>query len=290
MDTRQVEYFVAVAEELNFTRAANRLYAAQSTISAGIRALERHLGAQLFERSTKAVALTPAGAALLPEARQLLEGVDRVRSSVAADPAAIRGRLRIGTFISLDAVRLPEVLGDFHARHPLVDLQLVASVTGSSGLVEEIRHGRADVAFVGLPAESLVEFRVVPLVASGFVAILPMGHPQAERSEVAIVDLAAERWIDSPPGYASRIAIDRVFSSRGLDRVVFAEVADASEMPKLVAAGLGVAAVPQLIYHPSPGVVSRPVVPRELKLVVSVVSRRNPSPAARAFLSVIAEK
>src|SRR6185312_1819780 len=111
MDTRQLEYFVAVAEELNFTRASVRLFAAQSTVSAGIRSLERELGAAVFDRSTKAVSLTAAGTALLPEARNAIEALDRVRSSVAPGDGGLRGRLRIGTFIGLDAVQLPQVLG-----------------------------------------------------------------------------------------------------------------------------------------------------------------------------------
>src|SRR3954463_4556076 len=104
MDTRQLEYFVTVAEELSFSRAAVRLFAAQSTVSAGIRSLERELGARLLDRSTKAVWLTAAGSALLPEARQAIESMERVVNSVAVDAAHVRGRLRIGTFISLDAV------------------------------------------------------------------------------------------------------------------------------------------------------------------------------------------
>lgn len=290
MDTRQLEYFVAVAEELSFTRASSRLFAAQSTVSAGIRSLEAHLGAALFDRSKKEVSLTAAGAALLPEARAAIESIDRVRSSVARSSAEIRGRLRIGTFISLDSINLPSVLAQFHERHPLVDLQLIASPAGSTGLADEVRQGRADVALMGLPAHDLAGFQTLELARSPFVAILPTGHPLADRDTVSLADLAAERWIDSPVGYASRTLLDRLLAANNLERAVFAEVADAAEMPKLVAAGLGIAAIPELIFHPAPGVVTRPIASEDLEMVIRVISRTSPTPAASAFFELLADR
>jgi DNA-binding transcriptional LysR family regulator len=287
MDTRQLEYFVAVAEELNFTRASARLYAAQSTVSAGIRSLEHELSAVLFDRSTKAVSLTAAGMALLPEARAAIEAADRVRTSVALGAEGIRGRLRIGTFIALDAVRLPHVLGRFHERHPLVDLQLIALPSGSSGLVDEVRHGRADVAFTGLPLHDLAGFDVLELASSPFVAIVPQEHPLASRPTVQLRELAAERWIDSPPGYASRVVFDRVLADAGLTRVISAEVGDAGEIPKLVAAGLGIAVIPQIIYRAGSPVVVRPIAGVDTRLNLSVISRPHPTPAAAAFLQLL---
>ena len=288
MDTRQLEYFVSVADHRSFTRAATALYAAQSTVSAGVRSLERELGVRLFDRTTKAFSLTSAGAALLPEARRAIESIDRVRSSVAQSGAEIRGRLRIGTFISLDSIELPHILGEFHRRHPLVDLQLIASPSGSTGLADEVRHGRADVAFMGLPARELSGFHVVELARSHFIAIMRSDDPLAERIEIDLEDLVGCRWIDSPRGYASRMILDRLFLGKGLERVISAEVADAAEIPRLVAAGLGVAAVPELIYRPAPGVKALPIRSRELELVISVISRENPAPAAAAFLALIA--
>lgn len=287
MDTRQLEYFVTVADELNFTRASARLFAAQSTVSAGIRSLEHELSAVLFDRSTKVVSLTAAGMALLPEARAAIEAADRVRSSVALGAEGIRGRLRIGTFIALDAVRLPQVLGTFHERHPLVDLQLIALPSGSTGLVDEVRHGRADVAFTGLPLRDLAGFEVLELASSPFVAIVPEGHRLASRPTVRLSELVAERWIDSPAGYAARIVFDRVLADAGLTRVISAEVGDAGEIPKLVAAGLGIAVIPELIYRAGPPVVTRSIAGVDTRLNLSVISRPHPTPAAAAFLELI---
>ncbi|MET4781525.1 LysR family transcriptional regulator [Glaciihabitans sp. UYNi722] len=290
MDTRQLEYFVAVAEELSFSHAAVRLFVAQSTVSAGVGSLERELGARLFDRSSKAVALTAAGSALLPEARHAIESMDRVRNAVALSEAEIRGRLRIGTFISLDSIDLPQLLGEFHQRHPLVDMQLIASPSGSTGLLDEVRQGRADVAFMGLPSRELTGLHVVELARSSFVAVLPMSHPLAAATSVDVADLAGERWIDAPRGYASRAVLDGLFRNRGLERIISAEVADAGEIPRLVAAGLGVAVIPELIYRAAPGVDIRRVKQYGLEFVVSVISRVNPTPAASAFLNLIGER
>lgn len=288
MDSRQLEYFVGVAEELNFTRAAGKLFAAQSTVSAGIRSLERELGAILFDRSAKVISLTDAGTALLPQARNAIEAFDGVRSSVALTSADIRGRLRIGTFMALDSFQLPRVLGEFHERHPLVDLQLVSSPSGSTGMAEEVLHGRADVAFTGLPLNELTGFEVLEIARSPFVAIVPSGHKMASRNEVEIADLIAERWIDFPPGFASRIVFDSFLADSGLNRVISAEVADAGEIPKLVSAGLGVAVVPEFIYRASPGVVMRPIAGHDLELVLTVISRPKATPAAAAFVELVA--
>ena len=289
MDTRQLEYFVAVAEELNFTRAARRLFAVQSTVSAGIRSLEHELGAALFERSSKRVALTPAGMALLPEAHAAIEAVDRVRSAVTLTKRGIRGRLRVGIFTNIDFVDLPALFGEFHERYPLVDLQLGASPSGSTGLADDVRRGRIDVAFMGLPAQDLAGFRVVELARSAFVAVLPAAHPLAGKESVSLAELAGEPWVDSPEGFGTRIAVERAFAAAGLGRTVKAEVADLGELPRFVRAGLGVAVLPLIIYRPAPDVVLLPL-DDGIDWMLSAISRPKPSPAIAALLELLAER
>jgi len=289
VDTRQLEYFVAVAEELNFTRAARRLFAVQSTVSAGIRSLEHELGAALFERSSKRVALTPAGMALLPEAHAAIEAVDRVRSAVTLTKRGIRGRLRVGIFTNIDFVDLPALFGEFHERYPLVDLQLGASPSGSTGLADDVRRGRIDVAFMGLPAQDLAGFRVVELARSAFVAVLPAAHPLAGKESVSLAELAGEPWVDSPEGFGTRIAVERAFAAAGLGRTVKAEVADLGELPRFVRAGLGVAVLPLIIYRPAPDVVLLPL-DDGIDWMLSAISRPKPSPAIAALLELLAER
>jgi len=284
MDTRQLEYFVAVAEELNFTRAAARMFAVQSTVSAGIRALEQDLGATLFVRSTKSVALSPAGESLLPEARLALEAIDRVRN--AASSSGVRGRLRVGIFTNVGFVDLPGLFGEFHELHPLVDLQLGASASGSTGLADDVRRGRVDVAFMGLPLLDLAGLEVLTLAETRFVAVLPLGHPLAARKRLTLRDLADERFVDTPAGFGNRVVIERAFAEAGVARVVSTVVGDLSEIPRFVAAELGIAVVPELTLVTPPGTVAVALVDPVVEWQLSVISRPNPSPAVSALLGL----
>ena len=188
VDTRQLEYFVAVADARNFTRAAERVFAAQSTVSAGIRALEREVGAALFERDPHGVRLPDAGRAVLEEARAAIDALERMRQAAAGD-GELRGTVRVGIFTNLTTIDLPGIMGEFHRRHPYVDLRLGPSPSGSTGLVEDVRQGRLDIAFHGLP-DAVPDLVTRPLVDSPFLAVLPEGHRLAGRRSVELADLA----------------------------------------------------------------------------------------------------
>ncbi len=289
METRQLEYFVAVAEELSFSHAAERLFAVQSTVSAGIASLERELDATLFDRSTRRVALTDAGEALLPQARAAIEAIDRVRSAVGR-AGGIRGRLRVGIFSALDFADLPGLLRDYRAQNPLVDLQLIASPTGSTGLGDDVRRGRIDVAFMGLPLHELADFAVLPLARSEFVAVLPAAHPLAARTTVRLDELAGEPWVDAPEGFGNRVALERALAAARLSRSVTVQVSDLSDVPRFVAAGLGVAALPRLTFRPTAGVAVVPLVRPAIEWTFSAVSRPQPSPAVGALLELLRER
>ena len=289
MDTRQLEYFVAVAEELNFTRAAARLFAVQSTVSAGIRSVESELGATLFERSTKRVSLTAAGARVLPEARAVIEAVDRVRSAASENSHDIRGRLRVGIFTSLAYLDLPGLFGEFHERYPLVDLQLTASPSGSTGFTDDVRRGRVDLAFVGLAVGDLAGFHVVELTRTGFGAVLPTTHPLAGRTGVDLAELTQESWVDTPVGFGNRVILDRALAERGLSRTITAQVSELGVVAEFVAAGLGIAVIPEVAYSPAEGTVIVPIEP-PVGWSLSAITRPGASPAVAALLELMAER
>lgn len=184
MDSRQLEYFVAVAEELSFTRAAQRLFTVQSTVSAAIRGLETELKTTLFDRSTRRVELSPAGQALLPEAKDALEAMNRARAVVEEASTGLRGSLRIGTLTRLGLVDLAGLLGAFYQRYPLVDVQVTTSPSGSSGLADDVRHGRLDVALVGLGQSDLIGLEARELATVPYVVLVPSTHRLAGRAEV----------------------------------------------------------------------------------------------------------
>jgi DNA-binding transcriptional LysR family regulator len=290
MEIRQLEYFVAVAEELSFTQAAQRMFAVQSTVSAAVRALETELGTRLFDRSTRRVALSAAGAAFLPEAKSAIEALDRARATVQEASEGLRGSLRIGTLTSIGAVNLPELLGAFHRRHPRVDIHVTVSITGSTGLAEEVRQGRLDVALVGLPESDLAGLAVLRVDTRPFVALLPAGHALAARRAVRLADLAGESFIDTPRGFGNRVAMDRAFDALGSPRRVTVEVADLRTVPGYVAAGLGVAVVPDTSGPAEPDVVVRPLSGAGLDWPLNVVTSgaKPPSRAVRTLLGLLA--
>jgi DNA-binding transcriptional LysR family regulator len=287
VDTRQLEYFAAVADELSFTRAADRVFAAQSTVSGGIRSLERELGAELFERDAHGVRLTEVGEAVLAEARATLQSLERMREQADRE-GPMRGTVRVGIFTNLTMVDLPGIMGEFHNRHPEVDLRLGPSPSGSAGLVEDVRQGRIDIAFHGLP-DAVPDLMTRPLVDSPFLAVLPEDHPRAGDSSVSLADLADESWVDGRPGFGNRTTLDRAFSALGLTRRIPTELADLGEIPRFVAAGLGVAALPELTILPAPGTVVRPRAER-IDGRLSAIARPRSGRAAEALLALLAER
>ncbi|NUR94449.1 MAG: LysR family transcriptional regulator [Kribbellaceae bacterium] len=291
MDSRQLEYFVAVAEELSFTRAAHRLVTVQSTVSAAIRALETDLKTTLFDRSTRRVVLSTAGQALLPEAKAALEALDRARAAVEEASTGLRGNIRIGTLARLRLVNLAELLGAFHRKYPLVEVQVATSPTGSSGLADDVRHGRLDVALLGLPKPELAGLEVRDIASVPFVALLPAAHRLTRKPFVRLEELATERFVDMPGGFGNRKMVDRAFEAIGLPRRIQVEVPELTTIPDYVGAGLGVAVVPDVEVAADPGVAKLPIEDAGLTWTLSVATAagRRPTRAVTALLELIGD-
>ena len=283
METRLIEYAIAVADELSFTRAAQRVHAGQSTVSAGVRALERELGAVLFERNQRGVRITSAGEAVLPALRALTEAEARART--AADPhGELRGRLRIGVFSSVSYLAIPRVIGAFHREHPLVDLRLRASSSGSAELAGAVLRGRLDLSLYGLPATTApAGLAVHRLATSRFAVLLPPDHRLATRDRVSLRDLRDERFVDAPAGFGNRDALDAAFDARGLTREVRVEATETSSIPVFVANGLGVALLPGLLIPPSDDVTVVPLA-EAIDWEFNAVTRTSVSDVTRALL------
>ena len=184
MELRQLECFVAVAEEANFTRAAARLHIVQSAVSATIRNLEHELGAPLLDRNSKRVLLTDAGAVLLPAARAALDAARAAADVVAEVRGGLRGTLRLGTLTSVPLIDLPALLGAFHRQHPGVLLQTTAAPSGTQGLVDALLERRLDLAFISWPGPPPPGLRLTDLARSVAVLVVPAGHPLAGRGRV----------------------------------------------------------------------------------------------------------
>jgi DNA-binding transcriptional LysR family regulator len=243
MELRQLKYFVAVAEECHFTRAAKRLHIAQSGLSASISSLEHELGAPLFLRSTRQVELTPAGRVLLVEARRALSATDAAKDAVAAVQGLLRGSLAIGSLQCLHVVHLPAVLGRFLAEYPGLEIRLRQG--GSAELIEQVRAGRLDVAFVSRPARCPDDVVVGPLASEPLVLACAPGHPLASRERVGLAELRGEQFVDFLPDWGTRDLVDSALAAAGVDRHVSLEVTDVHSLLDMVTFGLGVALVPQ---------------------------------------------
>ncbi|GLW09456.1 LysR family transcriptional regulator [Microtetraspora sp. NBRC 13810] len=279
---RDLRYFVTVAEELHFTRAAERLFVSQPALSKQIRALERQLGFPLFERSPGGAGLTRQGAALLPVARDMLErwgtGLD------AARQAAPSGTLVIGMQTSVGRNLQREALRRFRERMPgwLVSLRLVGWEDPSGGLAD----GSCDVAFVWLPAPEGVAVRV--LARERRFAALPADHPLAGRTEIGFAELRDEPFIAMPA--ASGPLRDFWLGLDVRDEVVVgAEATSADEVLEAVASGLGIALLAEGNTHlyARPGVTCRPVTglpPADLAIAWRPADHR---PQVTAFLEAL---
>lgn len=282
MDTRLIEYVITVADELSFTRAARRLYTGQSTVSAGVRALEKELGTTLFDRDQRGVRVTTAGDAVLPALRELLEAEARART--AADPGGeLRGELRVGIFSSVSHLAIPRVIGAFHREHPRIELRLHAAPGGSGELADAVRRGRLDLSLFGLPEAAAPGLAVHRLAVSRYVAILPADHALAQREALRWEELNGERFVDTPVGFGNRDLLDNALNARGIARDVQTEVSETNAVPVFVASGLGIALLPELLIPPSEGVAIVPL-DDHIDWEFNVVTRMSPSPAASAMV------
>ncbi|WP_189258158.1 LysR family transcriptional regulator [Lentzea flava] len=249
MELRQLEHFLAVADECHFTRAARRMHVSQSGLSASIRALEVELGAPLFLRTTRQVELTQAGRALLPEARRALGSIESAKDAVAAVQGLLRGTLSVGSLQCLHVVHLPAVLSRFHEIHPGVEIRMRQS--GNAELVEEVRAGRLDLAFVTRQPKIADNLRVSTLATEPLVLACAPGSPFAARESVELSELAGQPFVDFNPDWGTRDEVDRTLAAAGVERHVAVEVNDVHSLLDFVGFGLGVALVPQSFANKS---------------------------------------
>ncbi|MGW4094383.1 LysR family transcriptional regulator [Nocardia sp. NPDC004750] len=285
MELQQMRYVIAVAETNSFTRAAERCLVVQSALSHQIARLERELGARLFERTSRRVRLTPAGAAFLPAARQCLDAAERAAAEVAAAVGEVRGRLAVGLIPTVAAVDIPEALRDFRRRHPHVRISL--RVGASEELVEKVEQGAVDVAFLGLPTTARPRGVVAhELARDRLVAVVAPDHPLAGERSTDLRTLSAEVFVDLPAGTAGRLQSDQAFTAAGLDRDVAFEVTSADYIARLVRPGLAVAMLPSAYVPQLEGVTTIEVTDAPAR-VEYVIWSRSRTPAATAFLTVL---
>ena len=291
MDLRQMRYFLALAEERNFTRAAERLHMAQPPLTRQIRALEDELGAVLFVRTTKGVDLTEAGQALLDEVPNLLSLAQRARERTVAASQGLSGRLDVGTFGSGVLDVIPRILARFHAERP--EVKIVLHNLTKTEQIDALRERRISVGFNRLvPPED--DLRVETVLRESMTVALPAKHVLARQKEIRVSDLSDEPLILYPrlpiAGLAQQVM--QAFHREKSVLRVEQEVEDVLTAIALVAGGFGLCVTTASTASLRlPGVVYRPLVSHHLREIeLSCLYRQSDeSPLLAAFLSVVRE-
>jgi DNA-binding transcriptional LysR family regulator len=270
LETRELEYFLAVAEELHFGRAATRLMIAQPALSKAIRQLEHRLGVRLLDRSSRSVSLTPAGEVLFSEGRRALDMM-MATARHARQAGRPDARLRLVVKPGGDGGLLPDILADYEQEPdaPAVEV-LFGDVADRANL---LRDGRADVALLHTPHENLHGLKTRALMTDQRVAVLPNWHRLARRASLRTIDLQGEtlpRW----HGMAA-------------DGATGPEVADMPQLAQLVTLGRTIAVLPRSVAEPlGPDLVCVPVLDSAPSTVVVAWPPAAPSRHVAAFIRV----
>jgi len=288
VELRHLEHFVAVAEERNFTRAARRLHLVQSALSVSVRSLERELGTQLFERTTREVRLTDSGRVLLPEARRTLDAAASAQAAVFGAQAGLRGTLRLGMMQVISVSDVGSLIARFHYERPLVDIQPRTAPGGSAALISEVRRGTLDAAFVAVSGPDQPGLTATTLASEPVLLGCLPDHPLARRKTVSVSELAGEPFVDYTPGWGTRTIADQLFARAGVERSIGIEVPDVSIHTSLVRAGLGVALLPESLIADA-GLAGVPLRPAATFTVAFIAAADRPlSPVTRAFADLVA--
>src|SRR6202162_2961354 len=293
MEFRHLRYFVAVAEELSFTRAAAVLHVAQSAVSAQIRFLEESVGVTLLERNSRRVELTGAGRAFLQGAKKLVFELEELTRQTRRIGRAETGHLAIGFIGAQSHEWMPQVLKRFRRKYPDVEVTLTEMVPTAQ--LEALSTHRLDVGVIGaIDGKAPPGLRVECIVEEQPMAGVPSDHPLATRPFIRLQQLKEEGFIltsrENAPSYRSWLA--RLCQRVGFTPKVVQEVDRARTAVQYVAAGFGISIFGEHITrHPAPGVRFIPLRPRAQKMRYGVAWRKEPSePLVHRFIEYTKEQ
>ena len=295
IELRQLRYFVAVAEELHFGRAAVRLHMTQPPLSQTIQALETELGHTLFARTNRSVALTAAGHALLTQARRLLEQAQALPEIVQQAASGAAGHLALAFVSSADYSVLPPFLRDFRQHYPLVEITLREATTDVQ--LDDLAQNRIDLGLLiaPLPQERSTELDYLPVLLERLILAAPKGiQALSGKTAVTLNAVATLPLIIFPRRIAPAFhdAILATFNDAGLTPRIGQEAIQMQTIVGLVSAGMGVALVPQSVSNlQRPGVEYKTLRGKIPLIETGVAWRRdNRSPVLHAFLAFLRKR
>ncbi|MCB8879800.1 LysR family transcriptional regulator [Acidisoma cellulosilytica] len=288
MDLRHFRTFVTAAELLSFGQAAERLGIAQPAVSQLIKTMEDELGFPLFRRLRRGVELTPAGAAMLPEARATLDQAQRsLRVARSARRGEI-GRIDIGYSFSIMAEpMLPALIRRFSAAWPEITLEFSARAVEES--INQVLEQTLDVVFVRAPLGQLSrELVVEDFYQSELTAVLPIGHPLAQSGSVSLQTLSTEKLIqiDDQPGFGLGQRVQDLFAAEGLTPRIGLHVDNVTGITGMTAAGMGVGIVPRAIAEQGGAIAIRSLADCDAQITVCMIHRRQLSPQLQRFIAM----
>jgi DNA-binding transcriptional LysR family regulator len=282
MELRQLEYFVAVVEEANFTRAAERVHISQSGVSAQIRQLEQELGAALIDRSGRTATPTPAGAAALVHARAALTAANAMRQAVDEVSEVVRGRLVVGMIVGCTVTPLFDALAAFHQAHPGVEISLIEG--NSDRLTERVRVGDADIALIGAIGTP-AGLDTLTVISEQLVAAVPLDHPLASRKRVALVDIGRYPLVCLPEGTGIRAVFDEACIAIGTRPDIALQASAPDAIADLAIRGLGVGILSESMTAKYDGRLRAVAIDDiEVPATLALIWRPTHSPALREFL------
>nr|WP_283939784.1 MULTISPECIES: LysR family transcriptional regulator [Pseudomonas] len=243
---RQIHQFLALAETLNFREAAERLHMSQPPLSVSIRKLEEEIGLPLFERTTRQVSLTEAGQAVLPELRKVLLHLQQAQRYALEAGAGARGQLTLGSVGSATLSLVPRLIPEFRRRYPGIALEL--RELPSSGVLELVENGRADVGLVRFPLPQPTSLQLIPLEWEPMMLVVPRDSPLAGdgRRRVHLAEVADQPLIDYPHSEGLHYVLLQLCQAAGFVPQLVHSTTQVQAAISLVACGLGVALVPAL--------------------------------------------
>jgi DNA-binding transcriptional LysR family regulator len=286
MELRHLRYFVAVAEELHFGRAAHRLHLAQPALSQQIKQLEKELGVLLLSRTKRSVALTEPGRAFLAEARRTLDSADQAVRAARRASRGETGTLRVGYVDLATWLGFPTILRQFRHRFPSVDVTLVELHREPQR--EALVRGDLDVGFFTL-SERDHGLAGAPIASEPLVVALPSEHPRAADSRLDLSDLAEDSWVLFPRELRTvyvELILEHCRAAGFVPRII-QEASQLHALVGLVSAGVGVTILPRaMAATPRQGVVYRPLTDAPILSLHVVWPERNQNPAVVQFVEV----
>lgn len=289
--SREIDVFLVLCETLSFRRTAERVHLSQPAVTGVIARLEEALGVRLFDRSTRQVQLTGPGQVFLAQAQRLRHMTEEAVRAVREVAALQVGQVAMAAMPSLVATVVPQAFARFRAAHPGIGLQIMDTLSGPA--FELVRAGRVDFALTAAnPAYADLDY--LPLASDGFVLLIPQDHALAsQRDPLDWAEVAELPHISMPLPSSVRQYADAAFLEHRIRFTPQFELEHLASLKALVAAGLGVAALPELAANvgSDEGMVRRPLRSPDLRRPIGLVTLRGRSlsPAAQAMVEVLRE-